>query len=132
MVWDSGVGQWCGTNGLVSFFGECLMTQIDISALDQATQDKIAAYRARCVELSKGVFREMDTKWRIGVNWRGGDEPNLIELQNQPDWDAINQAEENFLVEIQNEVNQIVEFCNHLADQLGVDPNYVWNRFFAV
>lgn len=108
------------------------MTQIDISSLDQATQDKIAACRSRCLELLEGVYREMDMKWRIGVHWRGGEEANLIELQNQPDWDAINQAEENFLVEIQNEVNQIVEFCNHLADQLGVDPNYVWNRFFAV
>lgn len=108
------------------------MSAIDISSLDQATQDKIAACRSRCVELSKGVFREMDTKWRIGVHWNGGEEPNLIELQNQPDWAAINQAEEEFLSGIKEEVRQIVLFCNELADQLGVTDKYLWDKFFAV
>ena len=108
------------------------MSAIDISSLDQEVQDKIAAYRARCVELSKGVFREVDTKWKIGVNWSSGLEPSLIELQNQPDWDAIKLAEEEFLLGIKKEVRQIVLFCNELADQLGVTENYLWDNLFAV
>lgn len=108
------------------------MSAIDISSLDQEVQDKIAAYRARCAELSAGIFRDIDIKWKIGVNWSSGMEPSVIECQNQPDWAAIKLSEEEFLSGIKEEVRQIVLFCNELADQLGVTDKYLWDKFFAV
>lgn len=108
------------------------MSAIDLSRLDQETRDKIAACRKRCAELAKGVNRDIDIKWKIGAGWNADGEPSLIELQNQPDWDSIKLAEEEFLREIKNEVKQIVCFCMHLACQLGVEATHLWDQEFAV
>ena len=120
------------------------MTKIDISSLDAETKNKIEQYSERCQELDAVVERPIVLNCKIGVIWddRWADaektyaiigiaEPTIVDVVDESGiWDQIRKEEEKFLAEIKKETQEIVNFSNKIADQLGVNREEFWDQYF--
>ena len=106
------------------------MSKIDISSLDAETKNKIEQYSERCQELDDLVERPIVLNCKIGVNWSGSLEPTIVDVVDESYiWDQIRKEEKKFLAEIKKETQEIVNFSNKIADQLGVNREEFWDYF---
>ena len=102
-----------------------MKTKIDISSLDDATKDKIAAIQKRCVELSNGQEITVNLPITIGYGWYDGENAVVHEWGSAPkyeiNWEIVKKHEEDIQKKLDSEVKDIIDFSNSIADRLGVD-----------
>jgi hypothetical protein len=114
-----------------------MTTKFDISSLDEASNSKIEKMHKRCEELSEGVQRSTTIKVDYMVDWNEGTECNIIDIG--PDipgipfnlhWDDMEKLMKELKSEIDEEIKNIIDFSESVADQLGVDKTEFWNQYF--
>jgi len=94
-----------------------MTNKIDISSLAMSnvyTKNKIEQMHKRCEELYKGI------KVDLIIRWTEGTECDIVGL----DIDEIKN-------EINKEIDNIINFSNSIADQLGVDRDEFFQQYFA-
>jgi len=115
-----------------------MTTKIDISSLDEATKNKIEQMYKRCGELNNGVQKSTTIKVDYMVGWDYGTKcyitdigPDIPGVPFMPHWDNMEKLMNDFKNEIDEEIINIIDFANSIADQLGVDRDEFFQQYFA-
>jgi len=114
-----------------------MATKIDISSLDDATKNKIEQLSKRCDELIDGVQRSTTLQVDYRVIWDDGERvgiedigPDIPGIPFKIHWDHMDKLMEDFKKEIDQEIKEIIEFSDSVADQLGVDRYDFFAQYF--
>jgi hypothetical protein len=115
-----------------------MITKIDISSLDEVTKNKIKEMRKRCAELHKGVHKSVLIKVRCLINWTDGTECDVVDvgvdipgIPLKPHWGDMEKLTNDFKKEIDEEIKNIINFSNSVADKLGVDKEEFFKEYFV-
>lgn len=111
-----------------------MTTKIDISSLDEYTKNRIEKLGKRCSELSDGVEIVVNLTVKYNCYWTEGESCVIEEWEPNRaiDWDFVNKQEEEFRQKIDEEIKDIVDFSNSVADRLGVDRDEMRVQYFEI
>lgn len=115
-----------------------MSTEIDISSLDEDTKNKIDEMSKRCSKLYNGVKRSTTLNVDYMVSWTAGTECDIVDIG--PDipgipfriyWDNMENLMDDLKQEIDEEIKEIIDFANSVADRLGVDRDEFFSQYFT-